>query len=79
MSNQISKPNGSKLSFFSKIKFNKIFLGLFIAFAAVAIVAGIGFLVQNNSGKTALAATCTWTGNSSGNFSNSGNWSGCSG
>ena len=79
MSNQISKPKGSKPSFFSKIKFNKIFVGLFIVFAAAAIVAGIGFLVQNNSGKTALAATCTWTGNNNGDFSDSGNWSGCSG
>jgi hypothetical protein len=57
-----------------KNRLTLIVLAFFIIL--VGIIAAI--TIQNNNRLTASAATCTWTGNNSGDFSDSGNWDNCS-
>ncbi len=56
-----------------KNKFILIGLAIFLLLVAV----GISFSIQNANKTTASAATCTWSGDNGGNFSDPANWSSC--
>jgi hypothetical protein len=75
--NLVTKPRNR---FFNRLKSTKVRIFLLVL-SVLLIGAGIVsfFFIQNSHKDVAKAASCTWTGNNSGDFSDSGNWDGCGG
>lgn len=49
----------------------------FLVVPAMLVIAGFGIYNVLNNQRTAQAASCTWSGDVSGQFSDAGNWSAC--
>ncbi|MEI6729494.1 MAG: hypothetical protein WCK98_07695, partial [bacterium] len=66
--------------FSNRLKSVKVRIFLLVLTVLLVGAGIVGFFFFQNSHKDlAKAGSCEWTGSNSGDFSDSGNWSGCSG